>query len=68
MQADSQLWMALVFSNCSGGLDGSLGSSISSPELGPDRLRKPEKAESSFSSKEEEKVRRRDFYASPDEV
>lgn len=37
MQADSQLWMALVFSNCSGGLDGSLGSSISSPELGPDR-------------------------------
>lgn len=34
MHAKSQLWMALVFSNCSGGLDGNLGSSISSPGVG----------------------------------
>lgn len=61
MQADSQLWMALVFSNCSGGLDGSLGSSISSPELGPDRLRKREKAERSFSSKERGESKKKGF-------
>lgn len=34
MHADSHLWMAVLFSNCSGALGGSLGSSISSPGAG----------------------------------
>lgn len=38
------------------------------PELGPDRLRKRRRPKGHSAAKKEEKVRRRDFYASPDEV